>query len=246
MTRAATEVADGDHFAAYLRWDIRAEWKRREKLDRGAREYPYAYGSNWKYFNKFIKPNTTLWIVAAPVYRAERTAVYRLPPTLIARLLVECVDGPRARLARQASPEDYVWVARADRARSEYLPINNAFYALTAARFVNSAKRTRKVPPVPPPPAPLIQRIRTRTSRATYRTSGDSRRVNREGSKRSPARCGHTEPRSFPTRMPRLPLTRPTSLHASPTSYATWTLRRGSTALSCLRRTATSDSGIRC
>jgi hypothetical protein len=46
-------------------------------------------------------------------------------------------------------PQDYRWVAEADRRQSYYLPINNAFHTLREVKFVNRRNKERKIPPRP-------------------------------------------------------------------------------------------------
>lgn len=130
------------HHVAYLKWSVRQDWKRlgSESSDADAL-YPYAFGSGWRHFPCIVKPNTTLWIVSAPVYRA-RGRSHRLPPTLIARLLVTSVgEGSGKPPGERVRPDDYPYVATADRALSRYLPVNNALYALSEVTFTGSRGR---------------------------------------------------------------------------------------------------------
>lgn len=138
-----------EQYLAYLLWNVREDWKR---LGEQARDegplYPYAFGSNWRSFPTFISQGKILWIVSAPLYKGRtRRFKYRLPPTLIARLAVASVQpGMNEPRPRQVLPEHFRWVALADRSQSEYLPINNAFYALTEIEFVNQRGRWRRIP----------------------------------------------------------------------------------------------------
>jgi hypothetical protein len=141
-----------EQYVAYLRWNVREDWKRLGEQGRdGGALYPYAFGSDLGWFPKFIGDGTILWIVSAPLYRSRaRGFEYRLPPTLIARLTVASVQpGSNEPQPRKVLPEQYRWVATADRRRSEYLPINNAFYALTEIDFVNRRGRVRRIPRQP-------------------------------------------------------------------------------------------------
>jgi hypothetical protein len=136
-------------YVAYLLWNVREDWKRLGKQARdGGPLYPYAFGSNWRYFPKFIEEGTILWIVSSPLYRGTAGRFeYRLPPTLIARLVVSTVQrGMNQPRPQQVLPEQYRWVARADRRRGEYLPINNAFHALMEVEFVNGRGKRRQIP----------------------------------------------------------------------------------------------------
>lgn len=134
-------------YVAYLLWNVREDWNRlREQARDTGPLYPFAFGSNWRYFPKHIVNGTILWIVSAPLYRGkDRRSEYRLPPTLIARLVVSSVR-PGTMKPRPVRPEDYRWVAEADRRQSYYLPINNAFYALTEVWFVNQHRVKRQIP----------------------------------------------------------------------------------------------------
>jgi hypothetical protein len=138
------------HYVAYLLWNVREDWNRlREQARDAGPLYPFAFGSNWRSFPKFIRNGTILWIVSAPLYRGkDRRSEYRLPPTLIARLAVSSVR-PGSNQPRPVRPEQYRWVAEADRRRSYYLPINNAFYALTEVKFVNQRREERQIPRQP-------------------------------------------------------------------------------------------------
>lgn len=141
-------------YVAYLLWNVREDWNRlREQARNGGPLYPYSFGSNWRSFPKFIGEGTILWIVSAPLYRGKtRRFEYRLPPTLIARLVVASVQpGMNQARARQVLPQHYRWVAMADRRRSEYLPINNAFHALMEVEFVNQRCQRRQIPRRPEP-----------------------------------------------------------------------------------------------
>jgi hypothetical protein len=112
---------------------------------------PFAFGSNWRSFPKFIRKGTVLWVVSAPLYRRkDRRFEYRLPPTLVARLAVSSVQAGTKK-PRPVRPEDYRWVARAGQRQSYYLPVNNAFYALTEVWFVNQRRGKRQVPRQPAP-----------------------------------------------------------------------------------------------
>lgn len=140
-----------DHRVAYLRWDVRRDWKRLGGPGSGDRRlYPYAYGSNWRHFREVVKPGSTLWVVAAPLYGGSR-----LPPTLIAQLVVRTVRRGKAAAhrggRRPAGPDDYAWVAEARRDASEYYPLNNAFHVLTEIEFENSRGRRRSIPKRPEP-----------------------------------------------------------------------------------------------
>jgi hypothetical protein len=139
-----------EQYVAYLLWNVREDWNRlREQArDRGPL-YPFAFGSNWRSFPTFIVNGTILWVVSAPLYRREdRRSEYRLPPTLIARLAVSSVQAG-TKEPRPVRPEDYRWVARADQRQSYYLPINNAFHALTEVWFVNQRRDKRQIPRQP-------------------------------------------------------------------------------------------------
>ncbi len=141
-----------EHYVAYLRWDVREDWKRLgEQARDGGPLYPFAFGSGLRWFKKLIKDGTILWIVSAPLYKSRaRRFEYRLPPTLIARLTVASVkDGSNEPQPRKAHPEQYRYVAKADRGRSCYLPVNNAFYALTEIEFVNQRGGRRRIPRQP-------------------------------------------------------------------------------------------------
>jgi len=139
-------------YVAYLLWNVREDWKRLGKQARdGGPLYPYAFGSNWRHFPKFVEEGTILWIVSSPLYRGRALRVeYRLPPTLIARLVVSSVQsGMNQPRPQQVLPEHYRWVAQADRRRSTYLPINNAFHALMEVEFENDRGKRRRIPPRP-------------------------------------------------------------------------------------------------
>jgi hypothetical protein len=151
LATAALSIQDAtvaEHYVAYLLWNVREDWNRlREQARDSGPLYPFAFGSNWRYFPNCIRKGTILWIVSAPLYRGkDRKSEYRLPPTLIARLIVSSVQ-PGTKQPRPVRPQDYRWVAEADRRQSYYLPINNAFHALTQVKFVNQRDKERKIPP---------------------------------------------------------------------------------------------------
>lgn len=98
----------------------------------GALSYPYALASNDPAFRGIA--GGVLWLVSSPQY-----GKYRLPPSLVARLQIKDVVAEDDSVAEEIDShvrEAGRWVALADRDRSVYLPLNNAFDVLCNLRFL--------------------------------------------------------------------------------------------------------------
>ena len=138
-------MAEGEHYVAYLKWNVREHWKGITPRGRtGKRAYPYKFGSNQKHFPASVTKGSMLWIVSSPYFEEGG---YWLPPTIIARLRVTGVRRGKSSREKRL-PEDYDWVAIADPKDrlSRYFPVNNAFHAVTEIEFENHRKKRRKVP----------------------------------------------------------------------------------------------------
>jgi TIR domain len=135
------------HWLKYVRWDVIAGWRKRSPDAGGERRYPYAFGSQDPAFRAIS--GGVLWLVSAPRY-----GEYRLPPSLIARLHITEVVAADEAAARGVDP-DVVragqWTAIADRDRSGYLPLNNAYQVLHQLWFAGgSSQLPREAPPLGP------------------------------------------------------------------------------------------------
>ncbi len=127
------------HFLVYLGWDTLLDWRKQRTVGKPIHEdAPFAYGSDQIRMQRLVRPSDILWIICSP-----RFGPYRLPPSLIAHLEVcgvvdQALLGPAKctfiKIPKASEPWRYV--ALANRKKSRYYPLNNAYRTLISLTFV--------------------------------------------------------------------------------------------------------------
>ncbi len=128
----------------YLTWETLIQWKKERKPGRNINEdAPYAYGSDQIRLYKLARPGDVLWVICSP-----RFGPYRLPPSLIARLVVsKVVDQEDPKINERTifkipkASEKWQYVALANREKSRYYSLNNAYQALTSLTFISDKSK---------------------------------------------------------------------------------------------------------
>jgi len=136
---------DTRHLLVYLSWETIRHWKRDYPAGRVGDRAPYAYGSDQVRLGRLARPEDVVWVLSAP-----RFAHYRLPPSLIARLQVDCVVDQRApgtiKVDIPQSSALWRYVVLAGREQSRYYPLNNAYPTLRSLTFAGAAPGLRDCP----------------------------------------------------------------------------------------------------
>ena len=142
MTNGHKKASD---LAVYVDWSTITKWKSKYTSDKnGNVELPYAYASDQRRLYNLAGPGTVVWVFSAPIF-----ASYRLPPTLIARLLVNKVfDKTKDTDVQIPEPsEKYgIYGILADKSQSKYFPLNNAYQMLLSLTFVGKSTTLSNCP----------------------------------------------------------------------------------------------------
>lgn len=130
-----------NNFITYVAQDRITSWKVLALHEKDRDIWPFAYGFDTEWFYQQLKTNDIIWVISAPNILVGKGQYRRLPPMLVAKIVVAQKRRYSSPHENKPFPRNYKFAAIANKNGSRFFPANDAFKALVNTTFTNKREK---------------------------------------------------------------------------------------------------------